>query len=278
MAMYANLVAYVDGDGAVVMKNRHGEAPAYPVPVSCLLDLLLLGQVPEGVRQEVSAAQPEHQGWPWRLQPLRDLLRTRSATGAAPVAYGRGRYLGSFPSDPRGVRSATSGGLGSTPGPIGPRETRGASSDHPASGSAGKGAVAGINNLLRPIREITAAVKRKMFRAAMRNCALLVRDIDLARRAGTPGNGDGVLRDQMLRQAIVWRDRALLAEPAPKRGTPACPFCQSAITPADVRGAGFMDESPYKVVCPGCGARGPREDSPEGALATWTAALNGRCA
>lgn len=38
--------------------------------------------------------------------------------------------------------------------------------------------------------------------------ALLVHDIDEARRHGAQAPGDAVLREQMLRQAIRWRDRA----------------------------------------------------------------------
>ncbi len=62
--------------------------------------------------------------------------------------------------------------------------------------------------MIAAMHRITGAVLRRVYRKAMRNCALLVHDIDVARRHGNAGAGDPGLRELMLRQAIVWRDRS----------------------------------------------------------------------
>lgn len=150
LSMDADLVAYVHGNGvfssrddlAVVLKNRNGEAPNYPVPVSCLLDLLLLGQVPEGVRRVADALQPAARASLWRLQSLREFLRTRSATGAAPAYGGQGQSQGSDPGGFQG--SPSSGGAPSCciPGPTDREERPGASGNGSTSAHGGKPEVA----------------------------------------------------------------------------------------------------------------------------------------
>lgn len=62
--------------------------------------------------------------------------------------------------------------------------------------------------MIANIHRISGNILRRTYRRAMRNCALLVHDIDEARRHGAQAPGDAVLREQMLRQAILWRDRA----------------------------------------------------------------------
>lgn len=50
-----------------------------------------------------------------------------------------------------------------------------------------------------------------------------------------------------------------------------CPFCGATpVTAADVIGDGeYGDEKPFQATCPTCAARGPRDDTPEGAAARW---------
>lgn len=62
--------------------------------------------------------------------------------------------------------------------------------------------------MIANLHRISGNILRRTYRRAMRNCALLVHDIDLARRHNAPAPGDPGLREQMLRQAILWRDRA----------------------------------------------------------------------
>lgn len=59
-----------------------------------------------------------------------------------------------------------------------------------------------------PARDIVPGVLASVYRRAMRSAALLVHDIDTARRYGTPAPGDQGLRPIALGQAILWRNRA----------------------------------------------------------------------
>lgn len=61
------------------------------------------------------------------------------------------------------------------------------------------------------VRQVTGVVLSRVYRTAMRRCAGLVHDIDVARRHGSPSPGDPGLRELMLRQAIAWRDRSAAA-------------------------------------------------------------------